>query len=86
MDPCEFNSSLVYIVSLGHQSYLVRYNTEEKDIYRDENMAGGRDRERHDGSQVQGCQGSSWELAETRGGLSSSAFAENSALPMLGKQ
>ena len=64
----------------------MRDNTAERDVYWDEKMPGGRDRERRDGSQVQGCQGSSWELAETRGGLSSSAFAENSALPMLGKQ
>ena len=45
MDPCEFKSSLVYIVSLGHQSYLVKYNTAERDVYWDENMPGGRDRE-----------------------------------------
>ena len=86
MDPCEFKSSLVYIVSLGHQSYQVRYNTAEKDVYHDENRTWGRDREQRDGSQVQGCQGSCWALAETRGGLSSCALAENRALALLGKQ
>ena len=76
-------SSLVYIVSLGHQSYVVRYNKAEMDVYLDEIMIGGRDREWSDASQVQGCQGSCWELAETRGGLPSSASAENRALTHL---
>ena len=79
-------SSLVYIVSLSHQSYIVRYNKAEKGESWDEIMTGGRDREWSDASQVQGCQGSCWELAETRGGLSSSASAENRALTMLDKQ
>ena len=88
MDPCEFMSSLVYIVSLSHQSYIVRYNKAEKGESWDEIMTGGRDREWSDASQVQGCQGSCWELAETRGGLSSSASADcaSSALTMLDKQ
>jgi hypothetical protein len=79
-------SSLVYIVSLGHQSYVVRYNKAEMDVYLDEIMIGGRDREWSDASQVQGCQGSCWELAETRSGLSSSSSAENRALTVLDKQ
>ena len=49
-------------------------------------MTRGRDREWSDASQVQGCQGSCWELAETGGGLSSSASVENRALTMLDKQ
>ena len=49
-------------------------------------MTGGRDSEWSDASQVQGCQGSCWELAETRGGLSSSASAENRALTVLDKR
>ena len=53
VDPCEFKSSLVYIVSLGHQSYLVRYNTAD----RDENMSGGRDRKQRDVSLPCGCMG-----------------------------
>ena len=60
MDPCEFKSSLVYIVSLGHQSYLVRYHTAERDVYRDENMLGGRDRQLSDASQVQDISSTLW--------------------------
>jgi hypothetical protein len=87
VDPCEFKSSLVYIVSLGHQSYIVRQQSREGWIL-------GWVHDSWQGQRMEWCfssPGMPGQLLGTgreRGGLSSSASADcaSSALTMLDKQ